>query len=197
MKHRLLRAHIGLLLVAIPIPLLLFPSKTPVGGVPGFASFLFFCTGWPPGAIMLALNLATLGLTAVTIGIRHSGRSLYAALVLAVIVEGLYRLVPLPVVTTGLWPWIMQAAAAIIMGSGLAIAVAADYSPAGTAILSVILNHYTGIRTVIWMAAMDAMIAIVTAIWISVSAGARTLVGITLMYTAYIIVEHGYPKQPS
>lgn len=189
-------AHIGLLLVAAPIPLLLFPCKTPVGGVPGLASLLFFCTGWPPGIIMLALNLATLALAAATIGIRHSGRSLYAALVLALVVEGLYRVFPLPIVAGGPWPWVMQTIAAIMMGAGLATAVAAGYAPAGTAILSVILNRYTGIRTVIWMTAMDVAIAAATTIWINAFTGVRTLVGIGLMYGAYALIErhHHHPQ---
>lgn len=184
-KHPLLTAHIGLLLLALPIPLLLFPSKTPIGGVPGLAALLFFLTGWSPGLITLVLFLLCFLLAQVTLGSKRTLQSIYASTLLSLLVEGIYRLCPLTPVEHPYLAWPMQTLAAGLMGIGLLLTVKADYPPAGTAVLSVILSKFTPLGVLFWLIVFDLAIALATAIWMDWLTAARTLFGIVLMYAAY------------
>lgn len=184
-----LKAHLGLLLIAVPIPLLLIPAATPIGGAPGLSVLLHLLTGFAPGLLLLGINLACFLFASFVLGWRSGAKTLYAAFFLSAAVEVTHRLAPHYAIADPAMQWLAQAAASVLLGLGLAMAMEEGFAPAGTAALAASFQKLWRWPVVASLWGMDFGISAGTALAMNFLAGLRTFFGACVMYLVMLIYK--------
>lgn len=184
---KILQAHIGLLLIAVPIPLLLIPAATPIGGAPGLSVLLHLLTGLAPGLLLFLINLACFIFASCILGWRRGAKTLYAAFFLSAAVEATHRLAPHYVIGEPAMQWAAQAAASILLGIGLFMAMREEYAPAGTAALAASFEKLWRWPVIYSLWGMDFAISAGAALAIDTLTGLRTFFGACVMYLTMLV----------
>lgn len=187
------KAHLGLLLIALPIAVLLIPAKTPIGGAPGIAVLLHLWTGVAPGVLLFLINLACFLFATVTVGWSFGFRAMYAAIVLSVVVELTHRLLPVYSIDQAVLQWVAQFFASLLMGLGLFWAIQTNYAPAGTAALAASFEKLWHFRVVRVLWGIDFGISIVTGFSLGLETGIRTFFGACVMYSIMLMASRRTP----
>ncbi len=132
------------LLTAVSLDLFLAPSEIAPGGVSGLAVILHRLVGWPAGLVIFALNLPMLAL-----GYRHLGRFRFLTRTVSFIilyslaVDLLARWVPPAGLTQDM---LLNALyGGVVGGIGTGLVYRAGGTPAGTGILSRVLQMRSGV----------------------------------------------------
>ncbi len=134
---------IGSLLLAINFDIFLAPHKIAPGGVSGAAIILHEFIGWLPGITMLVLTIPTLILGFYYLGrFRFLVRGSYVTLIYSLGVDVMAKFLP-----PGISDDIMLNAlfGGVLGGIGIGLIYRGGTSPAGTSVISRILNLKTGI----------------------------------------------------
>ena len=134
---------VGSIILAINFDIFLAPFNIAPGGVSGMAIILHEFTGWLPGLTMLVLTLPMLILGFYCLGrFRFLIRASYVTLIYSLGVDVLARFLP-PGVTDDL---LLNALyGGIVGGVGIGLIYRGGTSPAGTSVISRVLNLKTGI----------------------------------------------------
>lgn len=179
---KILKGHFGLLLIALPIPLLLIPSATPIGGAPGLSVLLHLLTGFSPGGLLFGINLACFLFAGLVMGWSFGARTLYAAFFLSAAVEATHRLAPHYLIADEGQQWLAQAAASALIGVGLFLAFEENYAPAGTAALAASFKKLWGWPVIYSLWGIDFFISLASALRLNPITGLRTFFGACVMY---------------
>ena len=134
---------IGSLLLAINFDIFLAPNKIAPGGISGAAIILHEFTGWLPGITMLLLTIPMLILGFYTLGrFRFLIRGSYVTLVYSLGVDLMANILP-----PGVSDDIMLNAlfGGVLGGISIGLIYRGGTSPAGTSVISRVLNLKTGI----------------------------------------------------
>jgi uncharacterized membrane-anchored protein YitT (DUF2179 family) len=134
---------VGSIILAINFDIFLAPFNIAPGGVSGMAIILHEFTGWLPGLTMLVLTLPMLILGFYCLGrFRFLFRASYVTLIYSLGVDVLAGFLP-PGVTNDL---LLNALyGGIVGGVGIGLIYRGGTSPAGTSVISRVLNLKTGI----------------------------------------------------
>jgi uncharacterized membrane-anchored protein YitT (DUF2179 family) len=134
---------IGSLILAINFDIFLAPFNIAPGGISGTAIIIKQFTGWLPGITMLVLTIPMLVLGFYYLGrFRFLIRASYVALIYSLGVDVLARCLP-PGVTDDL---LLNAVyGGVVGGIGIGFIYRGGTSPAGTSVISRVLNLKTGI----------------------------------------------------
>lgn len=184
-----LKAHIGFLLMALPVALLLIPAHTPIGGAPGIAVLLHLLTGFPAGVLLFLINFACFLFAMVALGRSFGFRAIYAACFLSMVVEVARRLAPGYTIDQPIFQWIAQGFASLLMGFGLFWAIEAGYAPAGTTALAETLSRIWNFPVVWILWGIDLGVSIAAGFFLNPGAGLRTFFGACVMYVTMINIE--------
>ena len=135
---------IGAVIMAINFDLFLAPFNIAPGGASGAAIILYEFTGWPKGLTMLILTLPMLVVGFFYLGrFRFLVRAFYVTLVYSLGVDGLTIILPPAGVTNDL---LLNALyGGIIGGVGIGLIYRGGTSPAGTSVISRVIQLKTGI----------------------------------------------------
>jgi uncharacterized membrane-anchored protein YitT (DUF2179 family) len=134
---------IGAIILAVNFDIFLAPFNIAPGGVSGAAIIINAFTGWLPGMTMLVLTLPMLVLGFYYLGrFRFLIRAVYVTLIYSVGVDVLVRFLP-PGITEDL---LLNALyGGVVGGIGIGLIYRGGTSPAGTSVISRVLNLKTGI----------------------------------------------------
>ncbi|MGB9441846.1 MAG: YitT family protein [Desulfobacterales bacterium] len=135
---------IGSAILAVNFDLFLAPFNIAPGGTSGAAIIIHEFTGWPKGLTMLILTLPMLVIGFFYLGrFRFLVRALYVTLVYSLGVDGLVMVLPPAGVTQDL---LLNALyGGIVGGIGIGLIYRGGTSPAGTSVISRVIQMKTGI----------------------------------------------------
>ena len=135
---------VGALILAANFDIFLAPHNIAPGGVSGAAIIIHHFTGWLPGATMLVLTLPMLVLGFIYLGrYRFLVRASYVTLVYSLGIDLLAGVLPPGGVTRDLMLDALYGG--ILGGIGIGCVYRGGTSPAGTSVISRVLNLKTGI----------------------------------------------------
>jgi len=135
-----LKISFGLLLLALGLNLFLIPNKIAAGGVSGIGTILYHLMGVPVGVSMLVMNAVLFIVAFKVIGKTFGARSIFATIVLSVMVDGMNYLIPMEAFTDDLL--IAVIFGDLLSGMGMAIVFNNRASTGGTDILAKIINKH-------------------------------------------------------
>jgi len=141
---------IGLLLYGFGWAVFLLPYKLVTGGVTGFAALVFYATNIPVSYTYFTINVVLLGVALKILGFKFMAKTIYAIMMLTIILEIFQKLVTLPDGTLYQLLGPDEVFMSIILGAGcsgvaLAIVFLNNGSTGGTDIIAAVVNKFRDI----------------------------------------------------
>lgn len=139
---RFLGVNAGVLVLALGLNLFLIPNKIAAGGTSGIAIILHYVLGTPVGLTMLVLDVPLFAMGFYRLGLFFGLRSLYGSAALAVAVDLLALVTPVP--TTD--PLLACLFGGVLVGFGLGLVFRFRGTTGGTDLAAAVVRTYTGVN---------------------------------------------------
>ena len=134
---------LGIVLTAIALEYFFFPNDIAAGGVSGIALVINGVTGWNISIMVLILNIILFILAFVILGKGFGGKSIYATVMLSVVMEIIERVFSPGKLTDNMFLASFFGSALLAMGSAIVFHQGA--STGGTSILAAIISKFTSL----------------------------------------------------
>lgn len=148
----------GCLLTALAISLFLVPNRIVAGGVSGLAIVLLELFGWPVGIQMLVYNVFLFMLGFWALGAKFGVKSIYAAVLLSLMVDFFSYIAPLPVLDLSAEPLLAPIYGGVLAGIGMGLVFWRGASTGGTDIIAMIMNRFMSMSTGFSLLIVDSLI---------------------------------------
>ena len=132
---------LGIVLTAIGLEYFLFPNDIAAGGVSGIALVINGITGWNISIMVFILNIILFIVAFVVLGKGFGGKSLYATVILSVVMEIIEKVFNPVMLTENMFLASFFGSALLAMGSAIVFHQGA--STGGTSILAAIIIKFT------------------------------------------------------
>ena len=132
---------LGIVLTAIALEYFFFPNDIAAGGVSGIALVINGVTGWNISIMVFILNIILFILAFVVLGKGFGGKSLYATVILSVVMEIIEKAFNPVMLTENMFLASFFGSALLAMGSAIVFHQGA--STGGTSILAAIISKFT------------------------------------------------------
>ena len=132
---------LGIVLTAIGLEYFLFPNDIAAGGVSGIALVINGITGWNISIMVFILNIILFIVASVVLGKGFGGKSLYATVILSVVMEIIEKVFNPVMLTENMFLASFFGSALLAMGSAIVFHQGA--STGGTSILAAIISKFT------------------------------------------------------
>ena len=132
---------LGIVLTAIGLEYFLFPNDIAAGGVSGIALVINGITGWNISIMVFILNIILFIVAFVVLGKGFGGKSLYATVILSVVMEIIEKVFNPVMLTDNMFLASFFGSALLAMGSAIVFHQGA--STGGTSILAAIISKFT------------------------------------------------------
>ena len=134
---------LGIVLTAIALEYFFFPNDIAAGGVSGIALVINGVTGWNISIMVFILNIILFILAFVVLGKGFGGKSIYATVMLSVVMEIIERVFSPAILTDNMFLASFFGSALLAMGSAIVFHQGA--STGGTSILAAIISKFTSL----------------------------------------------------
>ena len=134
---------LGIVLTAIALEYFFFPNDIAAGGVSGIALVINGVTGWNISIMVFILNIILFILAFVVLGKGFGGKSIYATVMLSVVMEIIERVFSPGILTDNMFLASFFGSALLAMGSAIVFNQGA--STGGTSILAAIISKFTSL----------------------------------------------------
>ena len=134
---------LGIVLTAIGLEYFLFPNDIAAGGVSGIALVINGITGWNISIMVFILNIILFIVAFVVLGKGFGGKSLYATVILSVVMEIIEKVFNPVMLTENMFLASFFGSALLAMGSAIVFHQGA--STGGTSILAAIISKFTSL----------------------------------------------------
>lgn len=134
---------LGIILTAIGLEYFLFPNDIAAGGVSGIALVINGITGWNISIMVFILNIILFIVAFVVLGKGFGGKSLYATVILSVVMEIIEKVFNPVMLTENMFLASFFGSALLAMGSAIVFHQGA--STGGTSILAAIISKFTSL----------------------------------------------------
>ena len=134
---------LGIVLTAIGLEYFLFPNDIAAGGVSGIALVINGITGWNISIMVFILNIILFIIAFVVLGKGFGGKSLYATVILSVVMEIIEKVFNPVMLTENMFLASFFGSALLAMGSAIVFHQGA--STGGTSILAAIISKFTSL----------------------------------------------------
>lgn len=134
---------LGIVLTAIALEYFFFPNDIAAGGVSGIALVINGVTGWNISIMVFILNIILFILAFVVLGKGFGGKSIYATVMLSVVMEIIERVFSPGILTDNMFLASFFGSALLAMGSAIVFHQGA--STWGTSILAAIISKFTSL----------------------------------------------------
>ena len=132
---------LGIVLTAIALEYFFFPNDIAAGGVSGIALVINGVTGWNISIMVFILNIILFIVAFVVLGKGFGGKSLYATVILSVVMEIIEKVFNPVMLTENMFLASFFGSALLAMGSAIVFHQGA--STGGTSILAAIISKFT------------------------------------------------------
>ena len=134
---------LGIVLTAIALEYFFFPNDIAAGGVSGIALVINGVTRWNVSIMVFILNIILFILAFVVLGKGFGGKSIYATVMLSVVMEIIERVFSPGILTDNMFLASFFGSALLAMGSAIVFHQGA--STGGTSILAAIISKFTSL----------------------------------------------------
>ena len=134
---------LGIVLTALALEYFFFPNDIAAGGVSGIALVINGVTGWNISIMVFILNIILFILAFVVLGKGFGGKSIYATVMLSVVMEIIERVFSPGILTDNMFLASFFGSALLAMGSAIVFHHGA--STGGTSILAAIISKFTSL----------------------------------------------------
>ena len=134
---------LGIVLTAIALEYFFYPNDIAAGGVSGIALVINGVTGWNISIMVFILNIILFILAFVVLGKGFGGKSIYATVMLSVVMEIIERVFSPGILTDNMFLASFFGSALLAMGSAIVFHQGA--STGGTSILAAIISKFTSL----------------------------------------------------
>ena len=134
---------LGIVFTAIALEYFFFPNDIAAGGVSGIALVINGVTGWNISIMVVILNIILFILAFVVLGKGFGGKSIYATVMLSVVMEIIERVFSPGILTDNMFLASFFGSALLAMGSAIVFHQGA--STGGTSILAAIISKFTSL----------------------------------------------------
>ena len=134
---------LGIVLTAIALEYFFFPNDIAAGGVSGIALVINGVTGWNISIMVFILNIILFIIAFVVLGKGFGGKSIYATVMLSVVMEIIERVFSPGILTDNMFLASFFGSALLAMGSAIVFHQGA--STGGTSILAAIISKFTSL----------------------------------------------------
>ena len=134
---------LGIVLTAIALEYFFFPNDIAAGGVSGIALVINGVTGWNISIMVFILNIILFILAFVVLGKGFGGKSIYATIMLSVVMELIEKVFNPGMLTDNMFLASFFGSALLAMGSAIVFHQGA--STGGTSILAAIISKFTSL----------------------------------------------------
>ena len=134
---------LGIVLTAIALEYFFFPNDIAAGGVSGIALVINGVTGWNISIMVFILNIILFILAFVVLGKGFGGKSIYATIMLSVVMEIIEKVFNPGMLTDNMFLASFFGSALLAMGSAIVFHQGA--STGGTSILAAIISKFTSL----------------------------------------------------
>ena len=134
---------LGIVLTAIALEYFFFPNDIAAGGVSGIALVINGVTGWNISIMVFILNIILFILAFVVLGKGFGGKSIYATVMLSVVMEIIERVFSPGILTDNMFLASFFGSALLAMGSAIVFHQGA--STGETSILAAIISKFTSL----------------------------------------------------
>ena len=134
---------LGIVLTAMALEYFFFPNDIAAGGVSGIALVINGVTGWNISIMVFILNIILFILAFVVLGKGFGGKSIYATVMLSVVMEIIERVFSPGILTDNMFLASFFGSALLAMGSAIVFHQGA--STGGTSILAAIISKFTSL----------------------------------------------------
>ena len=134
---------LGIVLTAIALEYFFLPNDIAAGGVSGIALVINGVTGWNISIMVFILNIILFILAFVVLGKGFGGKSIYATVMLSVVMEIIERVFSPGILTDNMFLASFFGSALLAMGSAIVFHQGA--STGGTSILAAIISKFTSL----------------------------------------------------
>ena len=134
---------LGIVLTAIALEYFFFPNDIAAGGVSGIALVINGVTGWNISIMVFILNIILFILAFVILGKGFGGKSIYATIMLSVVMELIEKVFNPGMLTDNMFLASFFGSALLAMGSAIVFHQGA--STGGTSILAAIISKFTSL----------------------------------------------------
>ena len=134
---------LGIVLTAIALEYFFFPNDIAAAGASGIALVLNGVTGWNISIMVFILNIILFILAFVVLGKGFGGKSIYATVMLSVVMEIIERVFSPGILTDNMFLASFFGSALLAMGSAIVFHQGA--STGGTSILAAIISKFTSL----------------------------------------------------
>lgn len=134
---------LGIVLTAIALEYFFFPNDIAAGGVSGIALVINGVTGWNISIMVFILNIILFILAFVVLGKGFGGKSIYATVMLSVVMEIIERVFSPGILTDNMF--LASFFGSALLAMGLAIVFHQGASTGGTSILAAIISKFTSL----------------------------------------------------
>ena len=132
---------LGIILTAIGLEYFLFPNDIAAGGVSGIALVINGITGWNISIMVFILNIILFIVAFVVLGKGFGGKSLYATVILSVVMEIIEKVFNPVMLTENMF--LASFFGSSLLAMGAAIVFHQGASTGGTSILAAIISKFT------------------------------------------------------
>lgn len=166
---------LGLLAAALGSNLFLIPNNIAVGGFTGISQLINKFTGYPVGAVALALNVPLFLLSMKSMGLTFGIRSLIATVGFSLLLDSL----PMFPVTQDLW--LATVYGGLCVGIGFGLILRGSATTGGTDMLASLIHRLCpAIRVSVGLFAIDGLVIIASAFVFDSAAAMYALICITI-----------------
>ena len=176
----------GLIFCALGFNLFLIPNNIAAGGFTGIAQLINSVTGFPVGAIALALNVPLFLLSMKSLGLRFGIRSLIATIGFSLLLDHLR----VPVITHDLW--LSTVYGGLVSGLGFGLILRGSATTGGTDMLASLIHRLIpSVRVSVGMFAIDGLVILASAFVYDTAAAMYALICILISNVVIDFVLEG------
>ena len=176
----------GLIFCALGFNLFLIPNNIAAGGFTGIAQLINSVTGFPVGAIALALNVPLFLLSMKSLGLRFGIRSLIATIGFSLLLDNLH----VPVITHDLW--LSTVYGGLVSGLGFGLILRGSATTGGTDMLASLIHRLIpSIRVSVGMFIIDGLVILASAFVYDTAAAMYALICILISNVVIDFVLEG------
>ncbi len=167
---------LGVAIGALGYRLFLVPNSIAAGGFTGIGQLINAFTGWPVGAISLALNLPLFLLSMRRLGLSFGLRSLFALTALSILIDCL------PKFSVTADPMLGAVFGGVMTGAGFGLVLRGDATTGGSEMLATLVNRRFPVFTIGAITfAVDALVIISSGFIYSANSAMLALIAAFLM----------------
>jgi uncharacterized membrane-anchored protein YitT (DUF2179 family) len=190
-KYRTLLDYLGItmgvIITALSLVLFLVPNKIAAGGVSGLATVVYHILGINVGITILAINIPLFFLSIKELGVRFGIKTLYAAVLLSILVDFFAVFLHTPTDD----PFLAALYGGVLAGAGIGLVFRYGGTTGGTDLAAQLLRKYLNISVGQALLSIDALVIFLAGIFFNIELALYAMIGLFTTTKLIDVIQEG------